>query len=304
MTGDEYLKKETQRTFILGDEWYYFKIYTGFKTADAILINAIFPLCNRLIENEIIDKWFFIRYTDPKHHLRIRFHIKGINNIPAIIVNFNRIIKPYLESGLVWKIQADTYHRELERYGTSTIEQIETLFFHDSEMICKIISLEQIKKNENLRWLVSLRMIDTLLNDFGLILDNKYKLLNSMQEYFSIEFGANSAFKRQLGQKYRKEKANINHILDFNSDSSDEFTLIHTIINSKSKRVSIFIQQIKEAIHKEENLSLERLLQSIIHMMLNRLFVSQNRHMELVIYDLLFRYYDSMIKRLKTTTSI
>jgi len=139
--------KEIQRSFIIGDEWNYFKIYTGFKTADAILTGCIYPLSNTLKSNGIIDKWFFIRYSDPKFHLRIRFHVNNPNHAAAVMLNFNQIIKKQVNSGLVWKVQADTYNRELERYGATAIELSETLFWHDIKAVIldvKVIQINQI----------------------------------------------------------------------------------------------------------------------------------------------------------------
>ena len=57
-----------KRTFILGEEWLYYKLYTGTKTADLLLADVIGPLCKTFIANGWIDKWFFIRYHDPESH--------------------------------------------------------------------------------------------------------------------------------------------------------------------------------------------------------------------------------------------
>ena len=78
-----------KRSFMPGDEWLYFKIYTGTKTADAILTNIIKPITEKLIKNNIIDQWFFIRYNDPKNHLRIRFHFNKQNSILQIFSELN-----------------------------------------------------------------------------------------------------------------------------------------------------------------------------------------------------------------------
>lgn len=51
-------------------------------------------------------------------------------------------------------------------------------------------------------------------------------------------------------------------------------------------------------INKRSNkITIEYLLTSYIHMMLNRLFKSKNRIYELVLYDFLRRYYASKIAR-------
>ena len=49
---------------------------------------------------------------------------------------------------------------------------------------------------------------------------------------------------------------------------------------------------------------LNRLMPSYLHMIINRLFVSNQRKMELVIYDYMFRYYESRIMKEKKVTTI
>ena len=291
--------REIQRSFIIGDAWNYFKIYTGFKTADAILTNSIYPLANSLISNHIIDKWFFIRYSDPKFHLRIRFHVNNPNHAPAVVMNFNQTIKKHLHNNLVWKIQADTYNRELERYGAGAMELSETLFWHDSELICNIIALDKVKQDENFRWLLGLKMIDVLLTDFGYSLQEKFTLLNTLQENFGKEFGINAEYRRQFGQKYRNEKAKIEEILDKKSEQNDEYSALFHPIFKKSESSKQVIEEIKNKVTPNGNPTLNDLLSSYIHMMLNRLFRTQQRMHELVLYDYLFRYYNSLLAREK-----
>lgn len=45
-----------QCVFIPGDNWVYFKIYTGIKTADILLVNKLFPAINKMIKKNYIDK--------------------------------------------------------------------------------------------------------------------------------------------------------------------------------------------------------------------------------------------------------
>lgn len=118
-----------QRSFIVGDNWLYYKIYTGSRTSDMILLEIIKPLTESLLYNDVIDKWFFIRYADPKPHLRIRFHCTETKNIGVVISELLPFFKELINQDLVWKIQIDTYNRELERYGENTIIISESLFF-------------------------------------------------------------------------------------------------------------------------------------------------------------------------------
>jgi len=77
---------DIQRSFIIGSEWLYYKIYTGPKTSDLVLTDIIKPVVANLIANDTIDSWFFIRYNDPKHHIRVRFHYNKPADV-AIIIN-------------------------------------------------------------------------------------------------------------------------------------------------------------------------------------------------------------------------
>jgi len=173
-----------QRTFIIGDKWSFFKIYTGYKTADKILTDLFYPLSQQLLLNNIIDKWFFIRYSDPKFHLRIRFYTDDNSKTGILINNVNNSIKHYVNQDLIWKVQTDTYIRELERYGDNNIENSEFFFWYDSEMICKILSFNEVKQDDNLRWLLALKIIDVLLDSFQYSLEDKFNFLKTLQKNF------------------------------------------------------------------------------------------------------------------------
>ena len=60
--------------------------------------------------------------------------------------------------------------------------------------------------------------------------------------------------------------------------------------------------QIFKLIKKELSIDIDDYLSSITHMTINRLFITKNRFCELVIFDYLYRYYDSSIAQLKYKT--
>jgi len=45
-----------KRTFIPGDEWLYYKLYCGKKTADYILIDVIKPITEKLLSEGLINQ--------------------------------------------------------------------------------------------------------------------------------------------------------------------------------------------------------------------------------------------------------
>lgn len=81
MPKSNQITNKTQKTFTIGSEWMYYKIYCGVKTADDIMLKVIQPICKQLLQEQSIDKWFFIRYSDPDAHLRVRFHLTSPDSI-------------------------------------------------------------------------------------------------------------------------------------------------------------------------------------------------------------------------------
>ena len=288
------------RIFIAGSEWVYFKLYTGPKTADAILKNELYGYIKEMLKNNIIDKWFFIRYSDPDFHIRLRLHLKETRNFISIFTRFFEICNPLVDDGLVWNIKCDTYQREMERYGANTISLVEDLFFIDSEFIIKLLHQLAGENTEEHRWKLALVMIDSFLSAFSFDLSQQKELLNMMAENYKKEFGlTRSNITKQLNDKCRAYRKDIENVMMW----ENEVTEIISIIKAR-RHVILPIAEKLHTIEKsgELQISFKTLLTSLIHMTMNRWFRSKNRLHELVIYNFLSRYYTSeMAKSNKNT---
>ncbi len=273
-----------KRNFILGDEWLYYKIYCGKRTADVVLTDIIQPLCGKLLEENLIDQWFFIRYEDPKPHLRVRFHVTDTNNLGTVIKNVNNYIGTYIDNGTIWSIQADMYSRELERYGSDSIEESEYIFYIDSQTCINALRLID---DDTLLFLFSLRSIDTLLNVFNFDLDQKIKFTAYNGDLFKKEFNTNKTLSKQLNKKYQTLR---NPILSFFVKPEKEFTPLVELLNKKSELITQKVRRINDSI-KNQHLNLEDLLASHVHMTVNRLFRDKQRLHELVCYSCLYKFY-------------
>ncbi|MEP1488487.1 MAG: thiopeptide-type bacteriocin biosynthesis protein [Algibacter sp.] len=294
------MNKKVQRNFILGDSWLYYKIYTGPKTSDIVLTEIIKPVAEQLIVNNFIDKWFFIRYADPKHHIRVRFHYTKPEYIGVIINSLYPYFKKNVEQDLIWKIQTDTYQRELERYGKNTMELAESLFYYDSKMVVDFIDMIEGVEGEELRWLFSLRVIDSLLNSFKYTDEEKKNLLISMSVNFRSEFDSSKFLGKQLNDKFRIERKKLEAFMEFKKEGNLDYVSVLEAIEEKEINIANTVAEILK-IKKENNLQIpiNNLMSSSIHMLMNRLFKSKNRLHEMVCYDFLCRYYKSIIARKK-----
>ena len=179
--------RKVQRTYLPGSNWLYFKIYTGVITADKIIIGEIFKFIGKLKMEGLITKWFFIRYSDPDFHLRVRVRVKDLSDIGTILTLFYPITERLQARNLIWKVQIDTYQRELERYHEKLIDETESFFYVDSEYTVRIIQ-KIIRHKEDYRWMIAFKMIDSLLSDFLFTVEQKLNLM----ERQSITFKKNS----------------------------------------------------------------------------------------------------------------
>ncbi len=284
-----------KRTFILGDEWLYYKLYCGARMSDIILTETIKPLTEELIESKLIDQWFFIRYNDPENHVRFRLHLKDVKKINEIIFLMNKAIRPYVEEDIIYKIQVDTYQREIERYGANTIEQSERLFYYESLMLLEAMS---VIEDEKLYFLFILKAVDQLLGSFGYKNKEKAMLASINKDNYKTEFNADKKLNKQLNKKYATIKREISDFLN-TSYSNATYPLLDQILLNKKNRTMLIIEDILN--HEKDSslqVQLDNLIGSYVHMMANRAFRSKQRFYELIIYDFLDKKYKSDIMKI------
>lgn len=293
---------EIQRNFSIGSEWLYFKLYGGVKVADKILLENIKPLVEELLLKKLIDYWFFIRYSDPDNHLRVRFHLPDTSKIGEVIQLFYQFIRPAESVMYIWKIQTETYVRELERYGFENITLSEKLFFFDSQSILFFLESTEGDEREHIRWLWGMRAIDDLLSSFQVNLLDKLALMEALKNSFGREFGIDLALKQQIDKKYRENRPAIEAILNIENEAVSQFSEMPIILRENAVYIKPIVDEILNCHHQKQlHISLSNLLSSHIHMLLNRLIPANQRLHELLIYDFLFRHYKSVeIKKTKS----
>ena len=277
-----------QRDFCLGSEWLYYKIYTGVKTSDYILLKKLQPIISNLQNKKIIQKWFFIRYKDTEEHIRIRFLVKDNKHLAAVIQAFYPLFEELLEQNLVWKIQTDTYKRELERYGEKTITESEFIFWKDSKMILQYLELKSSFPLQELPLLFSFYAIDTFLDLFQLSNNDKLLLLNELQISFNTELETDKEQRKVIDKNYRLLEPQIQSVL--NGSYNNDLNEIFKIVDYKSNEIQETILTIRNKIE----ISLHSFLSSHIHMMINRQYTSKQRMYELIIYSHLYKYYKTL----------
>ncbi|MCB0643101.1 MAG: thiopeptide-type bacteriocin biosynthesis protein [Phaeodactylibacter sp.] len=287
-------KDQIQRSFPPGSEWVYFKIYTGTKSGETLLVKVFPTLIQELMSKGLVDRWFFLRYADSGYHLRCRFHVAELQQVGQVIQTINQHLAPAVESKLISKVQIDQYVREVERYGQSTMELSEQCFFAESQQTLMLLQIiNQAEQGETLRWQLGFVLTDQILNVFQLKLEEKVQLLEKIRLPAS-----NKHLAQQLSTKFRELRSLLPALLDNSHEAENPvWQQIRQVLQLGNQLMEPVAAEILKQVESGEGHSKESLLQSYIHMMINRLCkTSPNRH-EVVIYEFLYRHYNSKLAR-------
>lgn len=272
-----------KRRFPPGGEWLYVKLYCGSGSAELLLTQLLNPLLAEAYGSGWADKSFFVRYADPAFHLRIRFHCSSAGQ-GMLLARLNELIDGYIDNGLVERMELGTYERELERYSPNLIEACETYFSADSQLTLTWLMTEP-DADDVARYRFALTSVDQLLTDFGMTLLDKRTFSRLLQEAFWKEQGSRKEVKKYLNKLYRDQSSTV-----FQPDSR-----YVTWLNERTSATrSVVAGLLADVQAKKGILVHSRIIHSLVHMTLNRLFVEQPRQHELVVYHFLARWYESL----------
>lgn len=287
------------RNFPPGSEWLYARLYTGAAIADQVLCSVVEPVVTAAIESGAADSWFFIRYSDPDWHLRLRLHGHPELLCAKVLPALAATAAPLQNDGQLWRMQFDTYEREVERYGGPIgIELAERLFHADSAAALAITTLLDGDAGADARWRLALRGIDMLLDDLGFDFTVKRALVRRVRDAYLREFRADGTLTRQLGQKYRHMRATLDALFDPAQDADSPLAPGFAILRQRSAQTLPIAAELRAAERAGKlTMTLEELAPSYIHMHVNRMLRAAQRAQELVLYELLDRIYESRSAR-------
>ncbi len=288
-----------RRRFPPGSEWLYAKLYTGAGTADQVVDHLVGPLVRSSLASGATDAWFFIRFADPDWHLRLRLHGEPGRLHAEVLPSLEAAAAPLLETGQLWRMQLDTYEREVERYGGERgIELAERVFAADSEAVLTIMGSLWGDAGLDLRWRLAMCGIDLLFDDLGLTLEEKRSVARRARESFGREFGIDGDFRGRVSQRYRAERARLEALLDPGQAPPAPLAAGLEALRRRSLQLAPVTAELRQ-LGQAGRLSatMTDIAMSYAHMHVNRLLRSAQRAQELVLYELLDRAYSAQAGR-------
>ncbi len=278
--------------------WNYFKIYGGNKFVDQLLVEQLAPMLNELQSDGRIEKWFFIRYSDPDWHLRLRVNTRRPEQFVTLIHWLNKIVGPLVQKGVIPKFQTDIYKRELARYGgQKNIDTSERIFCIDSVFTSKLLAYVHALGEENLRWQIGLWSVSQYLEVFNVSLVDRKLLFDDLKESFAQEFNVTFVEKKEIEQRYRKFENIIEAIVQ---NSASELEGIYPQLNELfDARMAALEKPAKEFCTNNPPEVTHSVLVSFLHMTLNRIFIANPRFQEYVVYAFLSRIFNKLYHKQK-----
>jgi len=299
------------RSLTLGSGCLYLKLYAGTATAERLLTELVAPVAAAAIASGDASHWFFVRYHDPRHHLRVRFFGEPSRLATRVLPAIEAAAAPFREQGAVWRQQVDTYEREVERYGgPAGIELVERVFWLDSEATLELLQGVGEESDggprlaDDVRWLVALRGVDQLLADLGLSERGRLGIYTQLQDNLDREHRTGTEFHRQLGARYRARQADIERALGSRvgggaAPGAAPLERAAAILARRSARLAPIVSELiaRDAAGLLRPRLDAGLQGSVVHMHVNRLLQSAQRSQELVLYTYLRRFYAGLIAR-------
>ncbi|QDW63977.1 lantibiotic dehydratase [Oerskovia sp. KBS0722] len=187
-TTSEDLRRERARTrqYVIHDSqheqnhssaWVYVKVHTPPELQDTVLGKEM----PRLLHDtqDVVNQWFFVRYADPRPHLRLRFRPQ--DSVPGATEEVVRRVQAWCDglvrAGLAGDWSSHRYLAETGRYGgAASLELAEALFDASSRQVVDELATTGPSPNRDAAITNAVRDLDAMVRAWGLDREDRQAL--------------------------------------------------------------------------------------------------------------------------------
>ena len=296
ISGDLIRTTRAARSLPPGSEWLYAKVYVGASQLESVVQILAKQVVPELVRGGAVS-WFFLPYGDPDFHVRLRVLCPRSSTRHSGLDRLHGALAEYLDSGVVSRLQLDTYEREVERYGgLNGVELAEEIFCLDSESCVGLMELS--RDDAELRWQLTLVGIDRLYDDFSVSLELRTALVLATLGALREEFAVTTETLEKIGRKYRRYASRLAELLRQGAPASSDaphavaVSKAHRLWSARSAGIARVRPRLERALEKGTvGVGLPSLLHSFAHLHAVRMLGPSARVHELVLYDFLRRQY-------------
>jgi lantibiotic biosynthesis protein len=151
-----------------GSDWLFLKLYCPRNVEDDVLAESTLTLAGNATGSGLADSWFFVRYSDPDPHLRLRFHGSADRLTNLLLPSVCDWASRLMADGLCLKFMFDTYEQEIERFGgIAGMAAAEAIFSADSRGAAELLRCIRTNVWPHDRTMLAAVSIDELLGALG-----------------------------------------------------------------------------------------------------------------------------------------
>jgi len=247
-----------------GSEWLFAKLYCSRAFEDDLLMGPVAEFCDQALASSVADDWFFIRYSDPDPHLRLRFRGRPERLTSQLLPPLCSWAAGLISEGLGERLCFDTYQREVERYGgLAGARAAEAIFGADSRAVLKMLRLARDGLPTMDMTSLVVVSIDELLAGLGVSGEERFA-------WYRERVRSGSA----AGEDYRNRKVTLRLLLDDpaylrRQPGGDALALVLAARSAELAPIGSWLDALAEA--GELLQPKEALLRSYVHLHCNRL---------------------------------
>ena len=222
-----------ERWRLPGSDWIFIKYYIT-ERIDYFIVMCLEPVLKHLKNQSVIDSWFFVRYADPKEHIRLRMRLVSLELLPQALFVMEREANSWMKIYLIQTMELSSYEREIERYGgVELIEFTETMFYADALSVIPFLRADLKKQLTCHKSVLYAVHVIWFLKDLGLSLiemisfltdptkdilllkafrDHKHSILTLLQRKDSLEkqlWDELAVFRAQVHQQFLEHAKEI-----------------------------------------------------------------------------------------------
>ncbi|QYG06803.1 lantibiotic dehydratase [Janthinobacterium sp. PAMC25594] len=281
----------------------YVKIYMKESSIDKFLSEECAEIISSCRQHKLADDWFFIRYADPKPHIRLRIFTNTVGSISKIVEAIIVKLDQLNDQNMIESYCFSLYEREIARYGgAKLISFSEKLFSLDSDIAINIISKSDIFRN---RLVAAAWSCTSFLNDLGCNPEAAYAIVKNKAESYRSEFRITRWQRELMGKDFRE---NYRETISTIEDGIFHFGVdkkLDALSESTRVRRRLVVEDAKEkfgfSFSKQE---FQSIIHSHLHMICIRLIENNPRAHEVLVYDILERIYRAAIGKAKSSFSL
>jgi lantibiotic biosynthesis protein len=268
-----------------GTDWLFVKLYGGADGEEALLAGPVREFCDRQVRAARCASWFFIRYSDPQPHLRVRFRGDPNRMLAELLPEVCAWGSELMVAEQISHFSFDTYEREIERYGgPAGLAWAEAFFGVDSASTAEMLSMLSNRTSSDRLALLAVS-VDQLLADLGL--EDADRLGWYKRQVTSRHIG---------GEEYRECKTMLRAWFSPLQGGDSWPSWLRGLLQSRQRSVEGLRKRwIDLQKHAALTTSPDSILRSLVHMHCNRI-VGADRGAEGKVLGMLLRLRESLLR--------